>query len=62
MKPGANICKYRYVKKEEKNVSYFILRFEERLGMSTHLKRVKSYETIGKIQFLLGVGFTALYM
>ena len=26
------------------------------------MKRVKSYETIGKIQFLLGVGFTALYM
>jgi len=26
------------------------------------IKLVKSYKTIGKIQFLLGVGFTALYM
>jgi len=26
------------------------------------MKRVKPYETIGKIQFLLGVGYTALYM
>jgi len=34
LKPGANVCKDRYVKEEEKNISCFISGFEERLGMS----------------------------
>jgi hypothetical protein len=29
LKPGANVCKDRYVKKEEKNISCFISGFEE---------------------------------
>jgi hypothetical protein len=34
LKPGANVCKDRYVKKEGENISCFIPGYEERLGMS----------------------------
>ena len=30
--------------------------------MKNVISKLKSYETISKIHFLLGVGFTALYM